>query len=407
MIASVFDVIKRNVPDIRSFSHLFSYIRKEMDKMPKKKTHEQFLQEVYDLVKDEYTVLGIYQNTHTKLLIRHNCEECNNFEYPVTPKNFIKGARCPKCSGRMKKTNEEFINQVYKQTQDEYSILEEYKGTHTKIMFKHNICGNEFPMQPFSFLQGHRCPECMKELVASKKRKTIEQFKQEVFNLVNNEYSVLSNEYKNNNTYIEFRHNICNRKFKMVPNSFLHGTRCPKCDKDERKYKKRKSHEQFVQEVYNLVGNEYEIMSQYENNRTYVQIKHSICGNIYPVVPDSFLGGRRCPICAESRGEQYSRKYFEPQKKFKGLLGLGGGLLSYDFYLPEYNLLYEFQGLQHEKYVKGFHKTEADFLKQQEHDRRKKEYAEQNEYNFLEIWYKDFDNIETILNEYLNNLIIK
>jgi hypothetical protein len=39
--------------------------------------------------------------------------------------------------------------------------------------------------------------------------------------------------------------------------------------------------------------------------------------------------------------------------------------------------------------------------RQQEHDKRKKEYAQQNNINLLEIWYWDFDNIEQILNNEL------
>ena len=132
----------------------------------------------------------------------------------------------------------------------------------------------------------------------------------------------------------------------------------------------------------------------------------------------------RCPECQYSKGEEsignylknkcfikidqydfirlidkdkHNKNYYIPQKEFDGLLGLGNGLLSYDFYLPNLNLLIEFQGEQHERYIKGFHKSYEDFLKQQEHDKRKKEYAIINKYNFLEIWYYDFDRIEEIL----------
>jgi len=95
--------------------------------------------------------------------------------------------------------------------------------------------------------------------------------------------------------------------------------------------------------------------------------------------------------------EKYNKNYYIPQMKYNGLIGLGNGLLSYDFYIPKLNLLIEFQGEQHERYIKGFHKSYEDFLKQQEHDKRKKEYAIINKYNFLEIWYYDFDRIEEIL----------
>jgi len=115
-----------------------------------------------------------------------------------------------------------------------------------------------------------------------------------------------------------------------------------------------------------------------------------------------------CPECNKSKGEKECKRVFDlrntyyiQQKTFDGLLGLGDGLLSYDFYLPKYNLLIEYQGIQHEKYIPGFHKSIEDFEKQVEHDRRKKEYTERNEYNFLEIWYKEFDNIEKVLSKFL------
>jgi len=118
-----------------------------------------------------------------------------------------------------------------------------------------------------------------------------------------------------------------------------------------------------------------------------------------------------CPACSKSHGEKECKRIFDlrniyyiPQKQFSGLVGLGGGLLSYDFYIPKYNLLIEYQGEQHEKYILGFHKSMEDFEKQVEHDRRKCEYVLNNKYNFLEIWYWDFDNIETILDEYFKQL---
>ena len=79
------------------------------------------------------------------------------------------------------------------------------------------------------------------------------------------------------------------------------------------------------------------------------------------------------------------------------------GLLSYDFYLPIYNLLIEFQGIQHEQPIEYFG-GEEQFEIQQEHDKRKREYAKQNNINLLEIWYYDIDNIEEILTNTLNNL---
>ena len=119
--------------------------------------------------------------------------------------------------------------------------------------------------------------------------------------------------------------------------------------------------------------------------------------------------GSWCPQCASSKGEQKISSWlrlnnidFIPQKEFDGLLGLGGGNLSYDFYLPDYNLLIEYQGEQHETFIKGIHGEIDVFYRQQEHDRRKREYAYRNEYSLFEIWYYDFDNIEEMLNTYID-----
>jgi hypothetical protein len=122
--------------------------------------------------------------------------------------------------------------------------------------------------------------------------------------------------------------------------------------------------------------------------------------------------GRNCPECNLSKGElrikdiliKFNILYIS-QKEFDGLIGLGNGLLSYDFYLLDYNLLIEYQGIQHEKFCRGLHKSKKDFEKQREHDRHKKEYAYNNNIKLLEIWYWDYDNIEEILTNYLKEMI--
>ena len=76
-------------------------------------------------------------------------------------------------------------------------------------------------------------------------------------------------------------------------------------------------------------------------------------------------------------------------------------MLSYDFFLPEYNLLIEFQGKQHETAIDYFG-GESRFNIQIENDKAKKDFAIQNNIELLEIWYYDYDNIEQILKEKLN-----
>ena len=128
-----------------------------------RKTQEQFEKEVYNLVGDEYSVLGEYINNCTKVKIRHNSSKCNNHEYMVAPSTFLSGHKCPKCFGTHLKTQEEFKKEVYNLVGDEYSILGKYVNANTKIKMKHNSqnCNNhEYMVTPTKFLIGHRCPEC-------------------------------------------------------------------------------------------------------------------------------------------------------------------------------------------------------------------------------------------------------
>jgi len=139
-----------------------------------------------------------------------------------------------------------------------------------------------------------------------------------------------------------------------------------------------------------------------------------------------------CPECSKSKGEKkineiliynnwlkisqedfdklldkdkYNKNYYIPQMKYNSLVGINNGLLSYDFYLPKYNLLMEYQGEFHDG--TAHQQTEEDFETQQEHDKRKKEYSINNNINLLEIWYWNFDRIEEILIKELNNYSLK
>ena len=133
------------------------------------------------------------------------------------------------------------------------------------------------------------------------------------------------------------------------------------------------------------------------------------CGEEIIVRSSALLHGytKSCG-CMKSHGEYYISTYllsnsinFEKQKKFSDLLGVGGGNLSYDFYLPNHNMLIECQGEQHERPIEYFG-GEEQFVIQQEHDRRKREYAKDNGYKLLEISYKDYNNIENILTKAIN-----
>ena len=164
--------------------------------------------------------------------------------------------------------------------------------------------------------------------------------------------------------------------------------------------------------THNLLGQKFGrllvIDREYNNKESAYWKCQCDCGNTV-IVGGAELSKNHTKSCGclRSGGEyniiQWLEKNnieYESQKKFPNLVGINGGNLSYDFYLPTYNLLIEAQGQQHIT-PKELFGGEEQFQKQQEHDKRKRDYAEANGYKLLEIWYYDYDRIEEILNKEL------
>lgn len=89
---------------------------------------------------------------------------------------------------------------------------------------------------------------------------------------------------------------------------------------------------------------------------------------------------------------------FEKQKSFPDLKYKN--LLRYDFYLPDNNLVIEYNGKQHYKPIK-YYGGEESFIISQERDRIKKEYCLNNNIGYLVIRYDE--NIKQSL--IMNNII--
>jgi hypothetical protein len=136
----------------------------------------------------------------------------------------------------------------------------------------------------------------------------------------------------------------------------------------------------------------------------YICKNHPSKGIQYKTLSNAYKQG--CPYCSQSRGERYILQYliqheivFVAQKKFDSLIGVGGKQLSYDYYIPSKNTLIEYQGEYHDGTARI--QDNDELIKQQEHDKRKRDYANANHIKLLEIWYYDYNNIDNILNELL------
>lgn len=63
----------------------------------------------------------------------------------------------------------------------------------------------------------------------------------------------------------------------------------------------RKTNQDFVRQVKNLVGNEYSFLDSYNGSRVKIKVRHNTCGRIFLITPDNFLRGRRCSHCSHIR----------------------------------------------------------------------------------------------------------
>ena len=134
------------------------------------KSHEWFLEEFYKIFSiNDYEILSEYINTHKKIKVLHKV--CGYVFYSP-PCTLLKSLGCPKCSGRLPYTTETFSIKVSELTNNEYTLLSEYKNNKTKVLIKHNTCGHEYKVKPCTFIIGCRCPNCK----LSKGEKKIEKY---------------------------------------------------------------------------------------------------------------------------------------------------------------------------------------------------------------------------------------
>ena len=125
------------------------------------KTNQEFINEIKELVGDEYTFLDPYITAKTKIRVRHNV--CGNI-YEIKPNTFLSAnTRCPRCSINHKRTQKEFLNDVKILFGNEYTFLEEYRGSNIYTAVRHNKCGCIRKVRPSDFLNGsYVCPKCNK-----------------------------------------------------------------------------------------------------------------------------------------------------------------------------------------------------------------------------------------------------
>lgn len=306
----------------------------------------------------------------------------------------------------MKKlSNKDFLERM--KDYPDYIPLEEYKGSNEKIRFLHKKCNSEILITPHDFFSGHGCRKC--NFRGGVEKRTFESVKDEIES--NEGYKLLSKEYLNNKSKLRILHEKCGNEFEMRFDQFHNGQRCPFCRRN-----KKKSKEEFENQIKEYFGEEYELVSEYKGSNSKVKIKHLPCGNTREVYAKRLLRGDRCPFCNhKSKGEDEIEKIlkkleipFEREAKFEDCFLNERYLLPFDFKVEIDNEIFiiEFDGEQHFKPIFGGMKefnltVKRDFIKNQ--------FVLSKGFRLLRIKYSTkFSEIESILKKFLykQNLIL-
>lgn len=297
--------------------------------------------------KYDYSKVG-YKAAKEKVCII--CED--HGEFMQTPDSHLNGQGCPKCSKVHRYSTDEWIEESIKIHGDRYDYSKvEYINNSTKICI---ICKEhgEFWQTPANHLKGKNCPKCTghfmdKDFFLDKAK---EIYKDESGNPLY-DYSLV--DYTDSSTHVTI---ICHKidpksgkehgEFSKTPNKHLGGQGCPLCGNESGGLKNRLTNEEFIKRAFH---DRFEYLTKYVTAKTKIHIKCKKCGHKFWQEASSHLSGCGCPICNESRLEKEVTNFlilkginYEKQKKFEWL-----GRQSLDFFLPNYNIAIECQGIQH------------------------------------------------------------
>lgn len=301
----------------------------------------------------------------------------------------------------MKVTTEEFIKRAriihgnkYDYSKSEYK---DYNNTKIKITCPEH---GEFLQTCKSHLSGSGCPECKRDKMRKLKLRTSEKFLKEAKN-IHPEYDYSKTFYKDEHTLVVM---TCPKHgdFSIYPSDFLHkGRGCQYCSG------RKMNTLSFIEKSKEKFGNKFNYDKvKYINSKTPVIITCPIHGE-FTTVPQNFLrkvyGCSKCSHEATytqfahsmSKGEEIISKWLDynniSYEYNKKILRIGDLTIYPDFVIN--NIIIEYNGEQHYKYIPYFHKGGIiDFEKQQYRDQKLREYCKDNSIKLVEIRYDQ--NIE-------------
>lgn len=246
------------------------------------------------------------------------------------------------------------------------------------------------------------------------RHKTTESFRREIFNI--NPNIKIKGEYINAKTPIECECLIDGTIWFPTPNALLNGQGCPECGRIASNKNSTKTNEEFVYQL-SIANPDIIPLQEYIQAKIPIWVMCKKCGYKWQMTPDQLLHSGCCQECSATNNEKKLGDILtnwgciiERQKKYDNCRDQLP--LPFDIYLPEYNILIEYDGEQHYMPVNfgGISDEEAieNLKKTQYHDAIKNEYCHQNNIPIIRVPYWEKNNLEEFifsqLKQYINTL---
>lgn len=301
-----------------------------------------------------------------------------------------------------RKTHDEFVKELNNINKN-IKVIGKYTNNKSKIKCKCKICKYEWNVIPDSLLRGTGCPNCAGKIKNT--RKFINDMQK-----INPNIKVLG-EYKRWDIKVQCFCLLHNKYFESTPYSLLKNhTGCYDCKISKMATKRTKSKENFLEDL-KKVNTNVEIIGEYKSAKEKILCKCIIDGYVWEITPDNLLRGEGCPKCSTSKGEKRCIEYFKNNKiqyisqyEYDDLFGVGNRHLKFDFAIVDNSQkvlgLVEYDGVFH--YRKIYDNDKHEILK--DHDKRKDDYCLKNNIQLLRIPYWEYNNIESILEKYIENI---
>jgi hypothetical protein len=374
--------------------------------MSKRKTTKEFIQDARRVHGDRYDyskVVYVYGQAKVKII----CPEKGHGIFEKAPCHHLRGQGCPKCAFKTRcdarrLSTSAFVSKAKKVHGSKYDYSKTIYVTcceEVTIICRVDKHGTFKPIAGNHVGKGQGCPACTREETRRRMLSTFDEFIHKARKIHGYKYDYSSVTYVAANKKVKI---ICPEKghgcFKQTPNGHLRTQGCPACGLNQAAASRTTPAEKILR--IERAHPSVRVIGKIIGTQDKVDLFCEVCKKLWSAKPNnvSTAGGvarRGCPHCCwkRSKGEKQIMSFLDSvglaykcEKTFATCRNKNP--LMFDFYIPELRVLIEFHGKQHFKPVEFFG-GKSGFRERKKHDHIKKQWAQKNNYELIEIKYDE------------------